>query len=62
MKSLGDPILDMRAVCREKPLTKDEIQAEYKALGWGVPFEDVFRAANGIFIKAGDDGRYRAIG
>jgi hypothetical protein len=59
MKSKGDPILDLQALCQEKPHTEADLQAAYKALGWGVPFNHILSAAVGTYIVKSEDGLYR---
>jgi hypothetical protein len=58
MKSTGDPILDLQALVTEEPKTKAQLEEGYKAFGWGVPFETVFKSAEGIFFVKTDDGFY----
>jgi hypothetical protein len=59
MESKDDPILDLQALCEEKPSSEDELRQEYQKLGWGPSFEDVFQMADGVYIAKGDDGLYR---
>jgi hypothetical protein len=59
MKSKGDPILDLQALCQEKPHTEAELEAAYKALGWGPPFGVAVHMASGTYIVKGEDGLYR---
>jgi hypothetical protein len=58
MKSKDDPILDLQAICAEKPSTKAELEVQLKALGWGIPFSEVFSIALGTYIEQGPDGLY----
>jgi hypothetical protein len=62
VKSKGDPILDLQAICQEKPSSEKELKAGFKALGWEVPFKDVFSMAQGVYIEKGADGLYHARG
>jgi len=62
MKSTGDPILDLQALCAEKPRSEDDLKTAYAALGWGPPFTVVLGACDGIYIEKGADGLYRKRG
>lgn len=60
MKSTGDPILDLQAACKLKPMSEDELRAVYGVFGWGPPFEEVLKWATGTYIDKGEDNLYRA--
>ena len=59
MKSKGDPILDLQAICQESPVSEADLKEKYKELGWGPPFEAVLEPAKGTYIVKGEDGLYR---
>jgi hypothetical protein len=59
MKSKGDPILDLQAICQESPVNEADLKEKYKELGWGPPFEAVLEPAKGTYIVKGEDGLYR---
>ena len=62
MKSKGDPILDLQALCEEKPRNEADLKTAYEALGWGPPFNAVLGACNGIYIEKREDGLYHKRG
>ena len=62
MKSTNDPILDLQALCKEKPRTAEELEKELRALGWMMPFESVLKAAKGPYIEESADGRFHPRG
>jgi len=59
VKSSGDPVLDLRALCTERPRSREDLLSGYLALGWGVPFGLVLGPASGVYVVLGDDGLYR---
>src|SRR5579864_8436855 len=58
MKSTGDPILDLQALCKDHPHSEDDLRQAYEKLGWGPPFGVVLGAANGTYVVKRDDGLY----
>jgi len=52
MKSKGDPILDVQAVCAEKPRTEAELIAAVGVLGWAEPVvKDAIGMAKGVYVQ-----------
>lgn len=60
MKSLGDPVLDAKALCQE-PIAHDDLLAKLIALGWHPTLAaNVIMNAVGVYFTLGEDGLYRA--
>ena len=58
MKSKGDPILDLQALCEEEPRNEAALKAAYEALGWGPAFQLVLSACIDIYVEKREDGLY----
>lgn len=60
MKSKGDPILDLQAICQESPKDHKSLEEAFVALGWELPLEEVLDPALGIYITQDENGLYHS--